>query len=49
LYDIEGRSVLSGSGTEKTQLQLESLKSGVYMLNVSNNFGFRTIRIVKVN
>ena len=49
LYDIEGRSVLSGSGTEKTQLQLESLKSGVYLLNVSNNFGFRTIRIVKVN
>lgn len=49
LYDIEGRKVLSGTGSEKAQLQLETLKSGVYMLNVNAASGSKTIRIVKVN
>jgi len=49
LYNIEGRKVLSGTGSEMAQLQLETLKSGVYMLNVNAASGSKTVRLVKVN
>jgi uncharacterized repeat protein (TIGR01451 family) len=49
LYDIEGRKVLSGTGSEMAQLQLETLNSGVYMLNVNAASGSKTLRLVKVD
>jgi hypothetical protein len=49
LLDMDGRIVLNGKGTNTAQLQMESLKSGLYMLSVNGEFGTNTIRVTKVN
>jgi hypothetical protein len=49
ILDMDGRSVLSGKGSNSAQLQMESLKSGLYLLSVNGEFGTKTIRVTKAN
>ena len=49
LLDMEGRSVLSGKGSNTAQLQLESFNTGLYLFTVKCEFGTKTIRVTKVN
>jgi hypothetical protein len=49
LLDMDGRTVLSGKSSNTAQLQMESLKSGLYLLSVKGEFGTKTIRITKIN
>jgi uncharacterized repeat protein (TIGR01451 family) len=49
LCDLEGRRVSFGSAKDTVQLQMNDLKSGIYLLHVNTTSGSETIRIVKVN
>jgi hypothetical protein len=49
LHDMDGRTVLSGNGSNSAQLQMESLKPGLYLLSVNAEFGTKSLRVTKVN
>lgn len=47
LYNIAGKEIKSGNGTNQTQLSLNEFSAGVYLIKIQNNTTIETLRLVK--